>query len=205
MEKLRLFIAAAFMAALTGCPAPTNPMSDTGVIPDSGMPDDDGGTDPVDAGVDAYVPPGDSGTDEDAGDIPSVCEDPEFVGLMCNLPSGMTYRNEFTCGSFINNDQWVTDEVGATPGREFSHVDAGVLYARLSFAFSNAGMVMRTDVPMEFTCGNDGRCYMNCTNESSNYSCCHVSFLPDCSVATTECTPPGSTSPIISQAFYVGE
>jgi hypothetical protein len=60
MEKLRLFIAAAFMAALTGCPTP-NPMpdSDTGTPPgDSGMPEVDSGTDPVDAGVDAYVPPG---------------------------------------------------------------------------------------------------------------------------------------------------
>ena len=43
MPSLRLFIAAALMAALTGCPGPM-PGNDTGVPPsDSGMPEDDGG------------------------------------------------------------------------------------------------------------------------------------------------------------------
>ncbi|MCE9586661.1 hypothetical protein K8R04_05140 [Candidatus Uhrbacteria bacterium] len=209
MEKqLRLFIAAAFMAALTGCPTTPNPPvdSDTGTPPgDSGMPDLDSGTDPVDAGVDANIPPGDGGG-TDTGTLPSVCEDPEFVGLMCNLPTGMAYnRDGFICASFINNDQWITDVVGSVPEREYTREEGGVLYAFLAFARANTGLYMPTSTIMEFTCGNEGRCWLNWANPVSNYSHCRVSFLPDCSVATTECWAPDLTDPVVSQAYYVGE
>jgi hypothetical protein len=111
MEKLRLFIAAAFMAALTGCPTP-NPMpdSDTGTPPgDSGMPEVDSGTDPVDAGVDAYVPPGEDGG-VDSGTVADVCEDVDYVGLRVQPAvrhgrttatgsSASAVRSTATCGS----------------------------------------------------------------------------------------------------------
>lgn len=206
MEKLRLFIAAAFMAALTGCPTP-NPMpdSDTGTPPgDSGMPDIDSGTDPSDAGVDAFVPPGDGG--EDTGVIPSVCEDVDYVGIECNLPRGMSYnRDGFICATAINNDLWITDTVGADPGREFSRDEGGVLYAYLAFARANTGLYMPSGTTMEFTCGPEGRCWLNWFNPDSNYSHCRVTFNSDCSTATTECWPPDLTTSVVSLASYVGE
>jgi len=204
MEK-RLFIAAAFVAAfVTGCPVPNPPPDTDGGPPpgDTGMPDIDSGDPVVDAGVDAYVPPGDGGTD--AGVIPNVCEDPEYVGLECNLPFGMVYtRTEFTCADYINYDDWLNDEAGATPGIVDTREAGGVLYAHIWFAFRNSGMVM-PDSSMEFTCGPEGRCWLNWFNPDSRYSHCRVSFSADCFDATTECWRPGSTDPVTSYAVYIG-
>jgi hypothetical protein len=207
MEKLRLFIAAAFMAALTGCPTP-NPMpdSDTGTPPgDSGMPEVDSGTDPVDAGVDAYVPPGEDGG-VDSGTVADVCEDVDYVGYECNLPFGMTYnRDGFICESFINGDLWLSDAVGATPrGTAYREV-GGQFLALLPFVNANSGLLMPAAATEEFTCGPEGRCWLNWFNPDSNYSHCRVSFTADCGDATTECWMPGSSDPITSYATYVGE
>jgi len=211
MEKLRLFIAAAFMAALTGCPTP-NPMpdSDTGTpTGDSGMPDVDSGTDLVDAGIDAYVPPGEDGG-VDSGTIPNVCEDVDYVGLECNLPFGMEYnRDGFICADAINNDLWVCDTC-SSPERELTHEEGGILYSFLRFARANTGMYMPAGTAMEFTCGPEGRCWLNWLNPDSSYSHCRVSFQSasggmGCDMATTECWMPGSATPVVSTAAYVGE
>ncbi|MCK9361896.1 hypothetical protein M0Q28_06800 [Patescibacteria group bacterium] len=209
MEKptLRLFLAAAFVAALTGCPGP-QPGHDTGTPPpDSGTPDD-GGSDPVDAGTDAYVPPGDGGTD--SGVIPSTCDDVEYVGTECNLPEGMAYnRDGFICASFINNDLWVCDTC-STPEREGTIEDGGILYSFLRFARANTGMYMPAETSMNFTCGPEGRCWLNWFNPVSNYSHCRVTFNAagggaGCDMATTECWMPGSATPVTSSAIYIGE
>ncbi|QQR61101.1 hypothetical protein IPH19_01380 [Candidatus Uhrbacteria bacterium] len=207
MEKLRFFLAAAFMAALTGCPTP-NPMpdSDTGTLPtgDSG-PDVDSGTDPVDA----YVPPGEDGG-VDSGTIPNVCEDVDYVGIECNLPFGMEYnRDGFICADAINNDLWVCDTC-SSPERELTHEEGGILYSFLRFARANTGMYMPAGTAMEFTCGPEGRCWLNWLNPDSSYSHCRVSFQSasggmGCDMATTECWMPGSATPVVSTAAYVGE
>lgn len=214
MEKLRLFFAAAFVAALmSGCSGPNPPPdTDSGPLPgDSGLPDVDGGVDPmVDSGVDANVPPGEDGG-MDAGTITNACEDVEYIGAECNLPQGMIYtRSEFICGSYINNDLWLNDEVGAVPSREFSREESGVLYAELNFAFGNDGMVMPDGSVVGFTCGPEGRCWINWFNPDSNYSHCRVSFQSasggaGCDMATTECWLPGSTAPVTSYAIYISE
>jgi len=194
-------------ALMSGCSGPNPPPdTDSGPLPgDSGLPDVDGGVDPmVDSGVDANVPPGEDAS-TDAGTLPSVCDDPEFVGTMCNLPAGMAYtRSEFICGAFINHDLWITYLVGARPGRVDTREESGVLYAHLGFAFWNGGMVM-SDTAAEFTCGPEGRCWINWGNPDSNYSHCRVSFTPDCMDATIECWPPGSLTPVTSYALYFGE
>jgi hypothetical protein len=202
MEKLRFFLAAAFMAALTGCPTP-NPMpdSDTGTLPgDSGMPVDSG-TDPVDA----YVPPGEDGG-VDSGTIPNVCEDVDYVGIECNLPFGMEYnRDGFICESFINGDLWVSDAPFAMPnGTAYREVD-GQFLAQLSFVNANRGLLMPAASAEEFTCGPEGRCWLNWFNPDSNYSHCRVSFSVDCGDATVECWMPGSSDPETSYAAYVSE
>jgi hypothetical protein len=210
MEKptLRLFLAAAFVAALTGCPGP-QPGHDTGTPPpDSGLPDD-GGSDPVDAGVDAYVPPGDGGAD--TGVIPSMCEDVEYVGTECNLPEGMAYnRDGFICESFINGDLWVSDAVGATPqATQYREAD-GQFLATFEFVTTNEGMSMPAGSSPEFTCGPEGRCWLNWFNPDSNYSHCRVTFQSasggaGCDMAMVECWMPGSAAQITSSAIYIGE
>lgn len=205
MEKptLRLFIAAAFVAALTGCPGP-QPGNDTGTPPppDSGIPDDSG-SDPGDAGVDAHVPPGDSGAD--TGTIPSTCDDVEYVGIECNLPDGMDYdMSAFSCASFINNDLWLSDAPGSSPQGVISEMRGGRLIVGFPFTRDNAGVNMPPGMVLEYTCGNEGHCWLNWFNPDSRYSHCRVSFSTDCGDATVECWMPGSSDPETSYAAYVG-
>jgi hypothetical protein len=211
MEK-RLFIAAAFLAAfVTGCPGPDQGI-DVGPLPDTGMPVD-AGPDLVDAWVDpmvdAYVPM--DGGMPDTG-LLDECRNPDYVGLACNLPPGMVYtRTDFICADRINWDDWLGDEVGATPGRVSSREAAGAIYSYLgSIPNGNTGLLMpATGDGIEWTCGPEGRCWLNWFNPDSNYSHCRVTFTngsdaPGCDVAMTECWLPGSSDPVTNYAVYIG-
>ncbi len=198
------FLAAAFLAVLTGCPV-TPSDRDQGINPpgDAG-PDSDGNID-VDGGTpDEGVLP-DSGMDTGTDAGPNVCADPEYVGNECNLPEGVVYsRDAFLCASALDWDQWISDEVGATPARVSSYEEGGVLYLSLSFASGNSGATRPIGTTAWLTCGPEGACWYNNANMSSNYGRCRVSFPADCSTATIECLLPGTSVPIVNHAVYVG-
>ncbi len=201
MEKLRFFYAAAFVAALTGCPGPLPPdMPDSHVDPGDTGPDmHDAYVDPmVDAGVDAYVPP-----DPDGG--MSTCSDPEFIGVECNLPMGMTYDvSTFACAVAIDNDLWMSDAVGATPQRVGSRTEGGLLLVDFPFTVDNSGMNMPVGRIGSFTCGNMGKCWLNWGNPDSHYSHCSATFTTDCSEVTLDCYMPGISTPDTNHAYYAG-
>ena len=208
-SAMYFFLVAVLTAVLTGCPGP-GPERDMNVNPGDAGPDSDGNVDVPDAGPDSEVLP-DGGTDMGTDAGPNMCLDPEYVANECNLPQGMAYsRTEFLCADAIDFDRWITDEVGATPGRVTSSEVSGVLYSGLDFAFSNPSMVMPAGA-IKFTCGNDGMCRLNWYNPDSNYSRCSVRFwnaamdAPGCDIAETECWLPGPSSvPVSSFAVYLG-